>query len=294
MGIKNLNKLINETAGVIRKIPLENLRNTKIAVDTPIYIGKSLYSYLPHYFDSLTDEEVENYTYIPQEDLEEIYESIINRFMSIFELYSSNTNAKFIMIIEGKDIPELKHNYEMSRRSDLKQKSYERFRKHIQDGDIEKARRSLPSFQDLDITSMGHMLLDRLDEAGYEYIIADGEAEKYACKMVKDGVADFVLSTDTDCLAMQQSFIKDIDTIKHEYIYVDYDKLLNKLGMTPCQFTDLCIMCGCDYNDNIPRIGVMKSLKLINQYGSIENLPNNLNVNHLNYMACRSIFNIDE
>ena len=52
----------------------------------------------------------------------------------------------------------------------------------------------------------------------------------------------------------------------------DYDKVLAGLGLTPEQFIDMCILCGCDYCDTIRGIGPKTALKLIKEHGSIEKI----------------------
>lgn len=46
--------------------------------------------------------------------------------------------------------------------------------------------------------------------------------------------------------------------------------------MTQEQFIDLCILLGCDYCGNIRGIGPKKSVELIKQYGSIEEILKNI------------------
>ena len=36
------------------------------------------------------------------------------------------------------------------------------------------------------------------------------------------------------------------------------------------KFIELCVLCGCDYCENIPKIGIMKALKIIKEYDTIE------------------------
>jgi hypothetical protein len=45
---------------------------------------------------------------------------------------------------------------------------------------------------------------------------------------------------------------------------------LQELGLSMPQFIDLCIMCGCDYANNIRGIGAVRALNLIKQHGSVE------------------------
>ncbi len=41
-------------------------------------------------------------------------------------------------------------------------------------------------------------------------------------------------------------------------------------GLSMEQFVDFCILCGCDYVNNIRGIGPVKALQLIQKHGSIE------------------------
>jgi len=50
----------------------------------------------------------------------------------------------------------------------------------------------------------------------------------------------------------------------------DLSVLLAELEVTMEQFIDVCIMCGCDYANNIRGIGAVRALALIKQHGSIE------------------------
>lgn len=54
--------------------------------------------------------------------------------------------------------------------------------------------------------------------------------------------------------------------------------MLQELNLTYNQFVDLCILCGCDYTENIEGIGPLTALKLINQYQNIESIIANLNL----------------
>jgi len=42
------------------------------------------------------------------------------------------------------------------------------------------------------------------------------------------------------------------------------------------EFVDLCILCGCDYCDNIDGIGAVTALKLINKYRTLEKVLDHL------------------
>ena len=46
--------------------------------------------------------------------------------------------------------------------------------------------------------------------------------------------------------------------------------MLSGLGLTPDQFIDLCILCGCDYTAKIGGVGAVRALQLITKHGCIE------------------------
>ncbi len=126
------------------------------------------------------------------------------------------------------------------------------------------------------------------------------EAEKNCCKMVLDGIADFVLSFDSDVCAYTGTtqVIRDIDTKKKEYTLVNVTQIVTALGFeNHKQLTDFCIMCGTDYNDNIPLIGPVKSLDLIKKYKDIEGVEKSgkfkaEEIAKLNYIIVREIFRL--
>lgn len=51
---------------------------------------------------------------------------------------------------------------------------------------------------------------------------------------------------------------------------IDLAVILQELELDMDKFIDLCIMCGCDYANNIRGIGAVRALSLIKQHGSIE------------------------
>ena len=64
---------------------------------------------------------------------------------------------------------------------------------------------------------------------------------------------------------------------------------------TKDQMIDFCIMCGTDYNNNIPKIGNAGAFKLIEKYKNIDNIPDLANIELLNHKVVRNLFtNFDE
>jgi flap endonuclease-1 len=119
------------------------------------------------------------------------------------------------------------------------------------------------------------------------------EAETCCSDLCKRGIVDAVLSEDTDVLAYSTpTFLTKIDTIHDTCVRIKHAEILESLEIDDKQFLDLCIMCGCDYNKNIPKVGVETSFKYIKKYGSIDDIKENLNidVSILNHNRTRELF----
>jgi 5'-3' exonuclease len=116
---------------------------------------------------------------------------------------------------------------------------------------------------------------------GIPSIQASCEAEKLCSILCIEGYVSAVLSTDTDnlvygCPMLIPKVLEPtyLNGQKQTWIrVVSIQDVLNGLKMTFQTFLDLCIMAGCDYNTNIPYIGIKKSFDLMKQYHSIDNIP---------------------
>lgn len=143
-------------------------------------------------------------------------------------------------------------------------------------------------------------------EIGLVCLTAENDAEKLASQLVYEGYCAAVISKDTDCFAYGARIVLT-DSLPQSYNQVThqkednmkayfFDEILMGLNLCYFSFRDLCIMCGCDYNTRIPRIGEKTSLKHILKYGSIDNIPDTVvkDVSLLNHHRCREIFTYQE
>ena len=129
------------------------------------------------------------------------------------------------------------------------------------------------------------------------YVDATSEAEATGAYLTKIGKLYGIMTADTDVLAYGATkFINSVNTNNNTCIEIDMQELLEKLEMTQDQFRDMCIMCGTDYNKNIPRIGPMKSYDLIKEYASIEEIEKNtkLDISILKHIRSRELFSFCE
>ena len=119
------------------------------------------------------------------------------------------------------------------------------------------------------------------------------EAETTCADLCKRGIVDAVLSEDTDVLAYGcPVFLTKIDIINETCVRLRYGDILKSIELDENQFLDLCIMCGCDYNKNIPKVGPENAFKYLKKYNSIEGIENNtsLDTSSLKYVRTRELF----
>ena len=119
------------------------------------------------------------------------------------------------------------------------------------------------------------------------------EAETTCADLCKRGLVDAVMTEDTDVLAYSAPvFLTKTDSSKDTCIRLKHKDILDSLELTALEFTDLCIMLGCDYNDNIPKVGPESSYKHILKYRTIDAIAQNtkLDVSILNYKRSRELF----
>lgn len=125
----------------------------------------------------------------------------------------------------------------------------------------------------------GETVCSALCKAGYVAAVfsADGDNLAHGCPVLIRDKAD-VLSRNVAGMMMEED----------AFSIVRMSKLLDAMNLTQAQFTDFCIMCGCDYNERIFNVGPVKSLDKIRTYRCIENVPMDTRI--LNHLVCRQEF----
>ena len=124
----------------------------------------------------------------------------------------------------------------------------------------------------------GEDLKKLLTLMGIEWYQADGEAEAGCVWLVRNNHADTVMTEDMDTLVYGEYGINMTlvrrnvfrDSPPDEIYIFHLDTILDKLGLTMEQFIDMCLICGSDYTDSIPRIGSRTAYKYIKKYGTLD------------------------
>lgn len=115
---------------------------------------------------------------------------------------------------------------------------------------------------------------------GVPIVLAPCEAEAQASALAKSGQVYAAGTEDMDALTFQTPVLVRKMTFanasKSMVQTINYQKALEGLELNHDQFVDLCILLGCDYCETIRGVGPKTALKLIRQYGSIEEILLNL------------------
>ena len=107
------------------------------------------------------------------------------------------------------------------------------------------------------------------------YLHIDGEAEAIGSELCRTGYLHAMVTEDMDTLAFGCPILvrKCIDkTVKMSdaISVLNLEVILQTLNINESQFLELCILCGCDYCENIPRIGYNTALQIIRTHENVD------------------------
>jgi len=100
------------------------------------------------------------------------------------------------------------------------------------------------------------------------------EAESLCSTLCRLGLADFVVSEDTDVTVYGAPLLRQIGTAQHTVRTKTGDKqkgmnvldpvaVRKGLGMTQAMFVDFCLLCGTDFTERLKGLGPMTARGLI-------------------------------
>ena len=188
---------------------------------------------------------------------------------------------KPIYVFDGTP-PALKE-VEIKRRMKAKEEALIKYEKALKEGKIEEARtyaQATSRLKDYMAEDSKHLL----DLMGIPWVQAPSEGEAQAAHIVKRGDADYCASQDYDSLLFGAPRLVRNVTIsgrrklpgRNVYIevapeIVELEAVLKECGITHEQLIDVGILIGTDFNPNgVKGLGPKTALKLIKEYGSIE------------------------
>lgn len=303
MGISGLNKFLRgKCPEVFREIHLSELRFHKGVVDFSLYVfkykaifGDRWMSAILNLISCLRKNEVHvSFVYdtgAPEEkkaERERRKEQRDKLDLKITTLVDSIAKARETGEIDPELIEFNKSLETTKQKSLLRSNQTRELNLDFLEQEIQRKQKQLVKMTEEDVK----LSKDLLDLLGVPWFNAPLEAETACSDLCKRGKVDVVFSEDSDVLCYGAPIlISKINTANDCATITYHEEILQNLGLTSDQFIDFCIMCGTDYNKNIPKIGPEKAYKLICEFGSIEGIrESGVDVSILDHVRVREIF----
>lgn len=299
MGIKNFSTLLKEKASsAFVKMDINDFYGKRIAID--------LNNIMYRYFSSYLKEEIYQTDLIHDDvNREKVVTKWVNGIID-FGLLWIEHGITPIFVLDGdtrkeKEDTKQKRINEKKKSRDIGSELLTKIRTarslfDISPNDLSELRKHMSKDVSLK-TEEVQILKKTLDEFGFPVLDAKYDSEQLCCSLAIEGKVEAVYSTDMDCLVYGTPYlITDFDKESREKLVlcgISLQKTLECLDMSFTSFVDLCIMCGCDFNQNIPKIGPKRSYDLMKEYETIDKLPKTYETEILEHKKCREIFSYE-
>ncbi|CAE6420390.1 unnamed protein product [Rhizoctonia solani] len=258
MGIKGLTGLLSEHAPAsIKEHDIKTLFGRKVAIDASMSIYQFLIAVRQQDGQMLTNEAGETTSHL----------------MGFFyrTLRMVDHGIKPAYVFDGKP-PDLKSGV-LSKRFEGRQKAKEDGEEAKEVGtaeDVEKfARRTVRVTREHNEECRKLLKL-----MGIPCVVAPSEAEAQCAELARGGKVYAAGSEDMDTLTFNAPVLYRHLTFseakKAPISEIVLEKALEGLGMNMEQFTELCILLGCDYLEPIKGVGPKNAFKLMQEHGSLE------------------------
>ncbi|CAE6407258.1 unnamed protein product [Rhizoctonia solani] len=258
MGIKGLTGLLSEHApGSIKEHDIKTLFGRKVAIDASMSIYQFLIAVRQQDGQMLTNEAGETTSHL------------MGFFYRTLRMVEHGIKPAYVF--DGKP-PDLK--------SGVLSKRYEGRQKAKEDGEEAK---EVGTAEDVDKFARRTVKVTRehneecrrlLKLMGIPCIVAPSEAEAQCAELARGGKVYAAGSEDMDTLTFNAPVLYRHLTFseakKAPISEIILGKALEGLGMNMEQFTELCILLGCDYLEPIKGVGPKNAFKLMQEHGSLK------------------------
>jgi 5'-3' exonuclease len=307
MGIKNFHTFLRrKIPSVYQTISIESLKNKKLSIDTSIFLCKFKNTYGNRWLNGfyqficfLVSKEIQ-FVFVldtkppPEKSNErelrsqsrEKNKERIEMLIDQWGAYKNLQGNKFEFEINNleNDFPEL-YNFLTKKHQDklITQQIVENYLAKLQKNIIK-------------ITSADFDLLKKLFELmNVDFYYADSEAEGTCSLMNRKGLVDGVLTEDTDVMAYGTPVMYHNLSFKNNTVQkLVLQDVLTGLSVTFDQLRDFCILCGTDYNNNLEKIGPVRSMELIKKHNDLETISQTIDTSSINFVRIRDLFNSEQ
>lgn len=211
-------------------------------------------------------------------------------------------NLKLVYVFDGK--PSSLKSKEIERRRKVKQDASQKYQEAVMDGRLEDARKysQATSFLTDKMVEESKEILNLL---GIPYIQALSEGEATAAHLTRTDRAYTCASQDYDSILFgakrltRNLAISGKRKVPNRNMYfeveteiIEHQQVLDQTKLTQEQLIDVGILIGTDFNPGgVPGIGPKTGLKLIREYGKLENVEKIKNaLADIPYQEIRDIF----
>ncbi|KAF8192169.1 flap endonuclease 1 [Pholiota molesta] len=264
MGIKGLTALLSQHApNAIKEHDIKTLFGRKVAIDASMSIYQFLIAVRQKDGEML------------QNDAGETTSHLMGFFYRTIRIVENGIKPAYVF--DGKP-PEMKKGV-LSKRFEKREEAK---------ADGEEAKET-GTAEDLDRFSRRTVKVTRehneecrrlLRLMGIPVVIAPSEAEAQCAELARGGKVYAAGSEDMDTLTFNAPILFRHLTFseakKQPISEINLKAALAGLDMTMSQFTDLCILLGCDYLEPIRGVGPKSALKLIKEYGDLDSVLEHL------------------
>lgn len=171
-----------------------------------------------------------------------------------------------LLVFDGGKLPAKAR--EESVREERRAAHLEKARRHAKEGNHRAAMECYQRAVDITPEIVANLARE-LEEVNVKYIVAPYEADAQMAYLLKKGLADVVITEDSDLLAYgcARVFFK-MDKFGHgqEIVYENLpkNKAIDLSGFTPQMFQEMCVLSGCDFLQTIPGVGPKTAYRLMN------------------------------
>jgi len=297
MGIKDINKFIRSKEVEFEfKAYLSDLSGHRVAIDALNW----LYTYMPMTFKNY----MKQYNIADEVDQEKVFNMLLVDLLDFISVWIEK-NITPVFVWDG-DHPFLKTETRAKRRAqrakkmeELKEQLEVLRSQHFLSRDpivVEKWKNDFAQNTRLEDEYI-NLLKEVIISIGIPSFTAEGDGEKHCAQLNIEGQVIGVWSRDTDLYAL--GAIHMITSVReNDFDFIDPQKIREALGMDLEQFRDFCIMCGCDFNDNIKGWGPVKVYKLFKEHNfDISEIKSvhgeKYNFDQLKIEECRKLLSVD-
>ncbi|KRX81700.1 Translation initiation factor IF-2, mitochondrial [Trichinella sp. T6] len=268
MGIKTLLPVVKAAC---RDVNIEEFRGKTVAVDASCWLHRALFGCA---YQLATGIETDSYV------------KFCCKWIKVLLSY----NIRVIMVFDGRNVPAKKdtNNARKERRQSLKEKG----QALSKSGKHREARQCFQQATEITFDMIVNLIKAIKSIPNVDYLVAPYEADAQLAYLAQNGIAHLVISEDSDLIPFGCSKVLfKMDMLGNGVLY-EKEKLHLAMSVPEESFSfqnfrRSCILSGCDYLENLPGIGIKKSIKFFQKTFDVDirkalpKIPSYLNMPNL-------------